>query len=271
MYKKICIAIECFLSIFLLSACTDYLPSTDAKEMSLPTGTEVETTGDAVKLLTASIQDLDPTFEFYIQSDGIDANEVTNAISRKINYTKKNYDMCNIKGCTMQTYRYDNYSEVTVSIRYYMSKEEYDYVNSEVERMAPILKGNSEYQTYKNIFEWICTNVKYDYDTASGEAERFSAYDALKYKKAVCYGYAALYQKFCDYYGLECMVLTSMDDTAHAWNVVKLNNQYYHVDTTFGAGNGDGKILWQYFMSGQDKIRYGSAYGITLAKTSYKE
>ena len=137
--------------------------------------------------------------------------------------------------------------------------------------MAPILKGNSDYQTYKNIFEWICTNVKYDYDTASGEAERFSAYDALKYKKAVCYGYAALYQKFCDYYGLECMVLTSMDDTAHAWNVVKLNNQYYHVDTTFGAGNGDGEILWQYFMSGQDKIRYGSAYGITLAKTSYKE
>ena len=275
MRKKLFIIFECILLNFLLYGCSNIqysvLQIKEKEQIEQPTGSEVESTGDAVKLFTSNITDMNSSFDFYIQSDGIDANEVTNAISRKINYSKKTYDLCNVKGCTMQTYRHDDYSEITVNVRYYMSREEYEYVNRRINELGPKLQGESDYQTYKNVFEWICTNVQYDYDTAAGDAEHFSAYDGLINKKAVCYGYAALFQKFCDYYGLECMVLTSMDDTAHAWNVVKLNNQYYHVDTTFGAGNNNDEILWQFFLCGQDRIRYGNAYGITLAQTSYEE
>lgn len=263
---KFYIVFQCLL-LNLITGCSS---TARQPEEYIPSGTKVNTTKEAVDCFSEGVSDLDNTVQLYIMSENMDANEITNAISRKISFAKKNYDLCNIKGCSMRTYHGDDYSEITIDIRYYMSSEEVKYVETEVKRISQILKADTKVDTCKNIYEWICSNVEYDYDTASGDAERFSAYDALKHKKAVCYGYAALFQKFCDELGIECMVLTSMDDTAHAWNTVKIKDQYYHVDTTFGAGNSDGTILWEYFLAGQDRIQYGNAYGITLAKKSYK-
>lgn len=269
MKKKFYIIFHCLLFMSLCSGCSNLLQESAVTQQSAPAGSKVTTTKEAVDYLVNGVEDLDTTVQLYVDSDNINANEITNAISRKINYAKKDYDLCNVKGCTMQTYRADNYSEITITLRYYMSLEQAEYVDKTVKELAPALKGADNVETYKNIFEWICTNVTYDFDTAAGEAERFSAYNALKEKKAVCYGYAALYQKFCDELGLDCMVLTSMDDSAHAWNVVTIREQYYHVDTTFGAGDPEKGVLWDYFLCGQDRIQYGNAYGIKLAKKSY--
>lgn len=252
------------LSLFLFGC--EFMDEVIPQEESSPIGTQIESSTEAINVLLDGIENQNQYIYCYT-TDTFESQEVTNAINRKVLQAKKTYDMCNIKGCVMRTTRKTNYTEIEIEMRYYMSKSEYEYVNNRVKTISENLKRDSDYETYKAIYDWICTHVSYDYDTVNGDANRFSAYNALKDGKAVCYGYAALYQKFCDELGLECIVLTSLDDTAHAWNVVKLNGQYYHVDTTFGTQNG--KPDYEYFLCGKDRITYGSGYGIDLATQSY--
>lgn len=250
--------------ICILSGCKDQSSVSVQPE---PDGTEIQSSADAISALMDGINNQEQYIWCYT-TDSFEAKDATDAINRKVTQAKKTYDMCNIKGCIMRTTKQENFTEIEIEMRYYMSAEEYDYVEKRTETIAQGLKRDTDYESYKAVYDWVCTHVSYDYDTANGDANRFSAYDALKDGKAVCYGYAALYQRFCDELGLECIVLTSLDETAHAWNVVKLDGEYYHVDTTFGSNNGQPD--YQYFLCGKDRIRYGSGYGIELAKTSYK-
>lgn len=52
-------------------------------------------------------------------------------------------------------------------------------------------------------------------------------------RKAVCAGYAKATQYLLNLCGIECTYVTS--DT-HAWNLIKLEGEYYHLDTTWGDG-----------------------------------
>ena len=49
-------------------------------------------------------------------------------------------------------------------------------------------------------------------------------------KKAVCAGYAKAFQLLLNALGIECTYVTS--DT-HAWNLVRLEGDYYHIDATW--------------------------------------
>ena len=261
------IAISVILSCLLITGCSD--TSTEDNVKNVPAGTEITSTNEAINIYLDGIENNDRYIQFYTGNE-FNAEDAVSAVSRKAVQAKKNYAMCNVSGCTMTTTkRDDGYTEVTIEMRYYMSKEEYDYVDTRVSQIAQYLKKDTDYETYRAVYEWVCTHVQYDYDTVNGDADRFSAYHALKEGKAVCYGYSALFQKFCDVLGMECMVLTSLDDTAHAWNVVKLDGEYYHVDCTFGTTASKEVPDWRYFLCGQDKIKYGSGYGVTLARESY--
>jgi hypothetical protein len=66
-------------------------------------------------------------------------------------------------------------------------------------------------------------------------------------KKAVCAGYAKAMQYLLNRMGIECLYVTS--DT-HAWNIVKLEGDYYHMDVTWGDGSNTKKD------QSQDTISY---------------
>lgn len=273
MRRKIVILISC-LTMGVLTGCENeninqFLIDTGfVQEKEAPlNGTEVDRNSVAIDILSEGIEDLDETIWFYT-TDSFTNDDAISAITRKLQQTKKTYDYCNIKGCSItSTQRQDGYLQTEINLKYYMSKDQYQDVETEIKELAQTLKKENDIASYISIYEWICNNVEYDYDTANGDADRFSAYDALIGKKAVCYGYAALYQRLCDELGLNCIVLTSLDNTAHAWNAVQINDKYYHVDCTFGSNNGE--IDWSYCLCGCDRITYGSAYGVKLALKSY--
>lgn len=60
-----------------------------------------------------------------------------------------------------------------------------------------------------------------------------SCYGALVNKKCVCAGYARGYQYLLQKCGIQSMYITSRQ-ACHAWNVVKMEGAYYHVDVTWG-------------------------------------
>lgn len=118
------------------------------------------------------------------------------------------------------------------------------------------------------IFTWIALNIKYDLG-AYGVNEKPVAYKykteqeklalqekfrqelsqkTLKSKKGVCQGYATLYEVVAQKAGLEAVMVTGTSKSHpmhigkppgasdHAWNAVKINNQWKLLDATWGAG-----------------------------------
>ena len=100
-----------------------------------------------------------------------------------------------------------------------------------------ITKGMSDYDKVKTIHDYIIVNVDYDYANYLNDtipSRSYTALGALKYKYAVCAGYAKLFQLMCQLAGLECTYVTGNTPSGyHAWNQVKIDGKWYNVDTTW--------------------------------------
>ena len=91
------------------------------------------------------------------------------------------------------------------------------------------------YDTELQIHELICDEVDYqtaDYEVADTADPYYTQtiYGALTTGKTVCAGYTKLYELLCNYFGIDCIAVTSDD---HAWNLVRYGTQWYIVDTTW--------------------------------------
>lgn len=63
--------------------------------------------------------------------------------------------------------------------------------------------------------------------------EKHTSYEALINGSAVCDGIAKAYQLLLKKAGVESIILTGkIGEVAHAWNIVKIDDEYYHVDAT---------------------------------------
>ena len=134
-------------------------------------------------------------------------------------------------------------------IEYCMSKED-ALVNLEKlqKEILPFIESisddMSDFEVVLRVYENIINLI--DYDTvgldiqdSKPESERKynelrTIYDVFINKKAVCAGYARATQYLLQILGIECVYLSS---GGHAWNLVKLEGDYYHLDTTWGDGS----------------------------------
>ena len=110
------------------------------------------------------------------------------------------------------------------------------------------LSGKTETQKVKAIHDYICDHVDYDnehVDQGDDYPLQFSAYAAMCKGSAVCQGYAILFYRMCKEAGLSVRVITS---ARHAWNIVKVGDVYYNVDTTWDGG--DSTTYYDYYMKG---------------------
>ena len=64
-----------------------------------------------------------------------------------------------------------------------------------------------------------------------------SAYSALVGGKTVCAGYARAFQYLMQKLGIPCYYCTGFAGENHAWNIIKLSDGYYNVDTTWDDTN----------------------------------
>lgn len=112
-----------------------------------------------------------------------------------------------------------------------------------------VLDGKSDYEKLKAIYTWICDNVNYDSENLNNSdyTLKYSAYAALIHKTAVCQGYAVLLYRLALMAGIDARVVTgTANGGGHAWNIVKLDGKWYHVDATWDAGLSASS--WQYFL-----------------------
>lgn len=111
-------------------------------------------------------------------------------------------------------------------------------------------EGWSEFDRELYLHDRLLFSCVYDTKTAeagqSGEAfAPFSVYGALVEGKAVCEGYAAAMQLLLGQAGIESRVVSGRgENQAHAWNLVRLEEEWYHLDATWNDGE---RIRYDYF------------------------
>lgn len=105
--------------------------------------------------------------------------------------------------------------------------------------------SNSALNNELAIHDYIIANVEYGHDKDS----KTRAYDALFNHTTSCRGYTELFQTFMDMLGIECISVTGVaDGDNHIWNMVCIDNEWYHVDVTWDDPiNGGGMIRHNYF------------------------
>ena len=101
------------------------------------------------------------------------------------------------------------------------------------EVMALIKPGDSDFAKILKIHDWIVKNVSYGMSTLYYDF----GVGALANRKAVCAGYAQCYQFLLSQVGIDSVyIAANTKKEPHAWNLVKLDGHWFHVDCTWDRG-----------------------------------
>lgn len=98
-----------------------------------------------------------------------------------------------------------------------------------------IKQGMTDYEKELAIHDALVKHVTYyKYEDINNiPAIKHTAYGALVQKEAVCDGYAKAYKMLLKKVGIDSIIIGGRtENVAHAWNMVELDEKYYHVDVT---------------------------------------
>lgn len=126
-------------------------------------------------------------------------------------------------------------------------------------KKSVVTKGMSDEEKVLAYHEYLTSTISYDTQCfASGVSESGHSYDmygALVEHVAVCAGYAEAMLYFLKYEGIPCGIVSS-ENVDHAWNIVYIDGQWYHVDVTWDDPINDvpGRALHTYFLVSFDTM-----------------
>lgn len=100
------------------------------------------------------------------------------------------------------------------------------------------------------IYRWITENIEYDIQAYMRRDHRaIQVEEILRTRRSMCGGYSALFKQIAETAGLEAEIITGyskgygyeigslfVERNRHAWNAVKISDQWYLLDATWGAG-----------------------------------
>lgn len=110
-----------------------------------------------------------------------------------------------------------------------------------------ITEDMSGYDKELAIHDWMLDWGRYDHDALShlegdeGSPDNENPYGFLIQQKGICLGYASTFQLFMDLLGIECLTVEGTahgGTSAHAWNLVRLEGDWYGVDVTWDDPSG---------------------------------
>lgn len=110
-------------------------------------------------------------------------------------------------------------------------------LNSKIQELhLGLLSDMTEYSRELYIHDWLIKNCNYAEDVAkvSDDFLSFTSYGALVNQRAVCEGYTRAMQLMLASVGIESFpVIGNGNEGLHMWNGVKIDNEWYYVDSTW--------------------------------------
>lgn len=124
--------------------------------------------------------------------------------------------------------------------------------------MSLIKEGDSDFAKILKLHDWIVKNVAYGMSANTADF----AVGALANKRAVCAGYAQCYQFLLSQTGVDSIyIAANTKKEPHAWNLVKYEGHWFHVDCTWDRGVGiNPTVKHDYFMKSDDEFNEDGAH-----------
>lgn len=164
--------------------------------------------------------------------------------------------------CTIRTTLTGTYCRVD----YILTPEEYEAQKAQLDEVCgKVLRNlegvNDPWKKELKIHDYIVENCKYN--LVEGDLTYSSAYGALVNGEAACEGYAKAAKLLFDKAGIESGVVSGIVDDPngnpgnHMWNVVKIGDDFYHLDCTWNdplSDKGEQMKLYAYFNLSDEEI-----------------
>lgn len=142
--------------------------------------------------------------------------------------------------------RGDEITSIVFSGTYSIDRETAESRYREIEAaaaeiLAGVEEGADQYTKVKYVYDTIIR--KTDYDPSAPDNQNI--YSVFVGNRSVCQGYAKATQYLLNRLGVECTLVLGTVETGggqglaarqegHAWNLVRVDGEYYYVDTTWG-------------------------------------
>ncbi len=120
----------------------------------------------------------------------------------------------------------------------YTTAEQEAAVDAYVETVIAGCTAQDDTEKARYLYDYLCENVTFDLENLYNDEDvlKYTAYGAAVNGRAVCQGFATLYYKLALAAGLDCRIVTgTKGNVAHAWNIIEIGEQWYHVDASSGA------------------------------------
>lgn len=134
----------------------------------------------------------------------------------------------------------DNQTVSKVMVEYPYDETEKDRRQAEIDAAyqaysVGIKNGMSEYEKVKYAYEYVIKNTVYQEDLKDDQ----NIYSVFGKKGSVCAGYSKAIQYLLKRTGIECSYVAgeAIGQGAHAWNIVRVDGEYYYLDATWGEFN----------------------------------
>jgi hypothetical protein len=157
--------------------------------------------------------------------------------------------------------RNDKVISIDFSMKTTMDEEEISTMQKKIakyvkECLANINDTMSDYEKIRYIYEYIITNTEYKLDSENNQ----NICSVFVGGESVCQGFSVATQYLLESCGIESVTITgeAKNRGSHAWNLVKLEGEYYYLDTTWGSPSfsknvtiSDNIITYDYFCSNE--------------------
>lgn len=227
---------------------------------------EVSSQAELTETILNAIKNRETSFNVQYQGETSDIMAIVRE-ARNAAFTKDTYEQGNVVQISGFSVDKKNMEADILfdSFIYYTTKEQEQIVNEKVQELIHNLITDKMDQAEKEkaIYDYIISNISYD-----TTYENYTAYDALTKGKTVCNGYVQLAYKLWQAAGIETKIvrgtLTLNGDTRnHAWNMVKIDGKWYHVDVTLDASLSNSDI--------KSKTKYYNLSDTEIASTHHTE
>lgn len=146
----------------------------------------------------------------------------------------------------------DMFERFAICPQYFFSKEKVKEYNRKIEKEVNCLAGKlnltagTDYEKEIKIHDWICQNISYDDEGADrSKPMRMIAshniFGVFAHHRAQCEGIAKAVKVLLNAVDVRCIVVTGESvkngkNVPHAWNMVNIDGQPYHLDVTWDIG-----------------------------------
>ena len=175
------------------------------------------------------------------------------------------------------TWGFTNKRTISVSFKYYFLKTNMDNYYNEAKRLANELRGKNDFESVKNVHDYIIERVEYDEREKDPNNTDIAGF---RDNVTVCQGYSMATFSILNYMNIPCRIIIGdagdeKEHGLHSWNIVKIDGKWYNYDATWDD-IGEYGVYYKYFLkSNQDFPLHtpdisNNDYMGTISNESYK-